>query len=187
MLDWVRAVRNSNEDRLKNAQILVRPHPMALEPWRAFLQENCARAEKQDFSIFPIDLTHPTNDEQRACFYNSIFHADAIVGLNTSAMIEAAILSKPVLTFKGHAAETSQSGNLHFRHLTESGCVRLAGDIGEHVGQLEKVVNGARDDIVEPARKFVARFVRPRGMKAAASDALAETILASGKGMRRAV
>ena len=187
VLDWVRAVRSSGEDGTRNAQIVVRPHPMALDPWRTFLEERSARPAKLGFSIFPADLTHPTNDEQRTLFYNSIFHADAIVGLNTSAMIEAAILSRPVLTFKGHAAETSQTGNLHFRHLTESGCVRLAADLGEHIGQLDSVLNDPDQGVAEQAKTFVSRFVRPLGMETAASDRLADVVMATGKGLKKAL
>ena len=46
-----------------------------------------------------------------------MYHASATVGLNTSAMIEAAIVGRPVHTILVPEFQHSQEGTLHFRYL----------------------------------------------------------------------
>lgn len=175
---WVNAVRNATDPRIRNARIVVRLHPMNRAPWEAKLAEIANQApEERDYTIFPANVLHPTSAEQQAYFLNSVHYADAIVGLNTSAMIEAAIMSKPVLTFKGHGAENSQMKNLHFQHLVRSGCVRLSDDLPNHVKEIGKVL-GETDKVAAACRDFVSRFVRPRGLDKETAKCLAEEIAA---------
>src|SRR3712207_6916201 len=47
-------------------------------------------------------------------FYDSLHHAAAVVGVNTTAMIEAAIVGRPVLTVLDDAFALTQRGTLHF-------------------------------------------------------------------------
>src|SRR5262245_5091273 len=53
-------------------------------------------------SVMPIRDTTPVSEQGRADFFDTLYYSDVVVGLNTSTMIEAAILRKPVLTFTGH-------------------------------------------------------------------------------------
>jgi hypothetical protein len=103
-------------------------------------------------------------------------YADAVVGLNTSAMIEAAVLGRPVFTFLGHGRSSQQAGNLHFRHLAQGGFVSQAGDVHEHVRQLSSHLASGQEASAASAR-FVAEFVRPLGRDVAASAALVDRIL----------
>lgn len=126
--------------------------------------------------VWPTAPKHPTTEEGRAEFYDTLYYADAIVGLNTSAMIEAAILRKPVLTFRGHLAEDTQTGNQHFKYLAGSGLVVDANDLGSHVNQLASVLANPQPQAIR-CDAFVADFVRPLGSTVSASAMLARHLL----------
>jgi hypothetical protein len=126
--------------------------------------------------VWPLDLGHPTTPEGRAAFFETLYHADAVVGLNTSAMIEAAILGKPVLTFLEHDVAASQTGNLHFQYLADGGFLLQARDMAEHLQQLSAALE-TPDANAENCERFVADFVRPLGRGVAASASLVALIL----------
>ena len=102
--------------------------------------------------------------------------SDAVVGLNTSAEIEAAILDRPVLTVKAGSLAPGQEGQLHFRYLLEEegGFVRTAAGLDEHVGQLVEALD--RDPLAPARRRFLETFVRPLGIDRPAGPALADAI-----------
>ena len=102
--------------------------------------------------------------------YDALHHSAAVVGLNTSAQIEAGILGKPVLTLLAPGFEQGQQGTLHFRYLLreQGGFVEIASDLDEHRNHLARAVAGAYD--VDEIRRAVERFIRPAGL-ASAGDA----------------
>jgi hypothetical protein len=182
--DWLAALNASDHPVLRKANVLIRPHPMA-PGWVKMMgatdsaEVTDAAAQAGDWRgavIWPIDPDHPTTGDSRAAFFDTLYHADAVVGLNTSAMIVAAVLSKPVLTFLGHEREESQAGTLHFQHLASGGAVRVAANLSEHTTQLAAVLDGA-PDAAAAAAAFVESFVRPYGRDIAASATLADMIL----------
>ncbi len=161
----------------KKANILVRPHPMALRGWHKLLQGVSSDvAEKWGLKIWPFQTKHPVTDEKRADFFDTLYHADAVVGLNTSAMIEAAILGKPILTILEHDVTESQTGNLHFQYLTKGGFMYQAKDMEEHVCQLSTVIENP-EGVAEACKRFVMDFVRPYGMEVNASEQLTSMII----------
>jgi hypothetical protein len=175
--EWLASLGPSRREM----NVLVRPHPMALDGWRKGIQD---REDVQDASgvatwrgavIWPLTGKHPSDEPTRADFFDTLYHADAVVGLNTSAMLEAAILRKPVLTFLGHQAAVSQTGNLHFAHLARSGFVRQATSLAEHAEQLTAALAHA-GDVRIACEHFVRDFIRPWGSQMSASAALAERI-----------
>ena len=176
--EWLGAMRASDRPVLSMANLLIRPHPMA-PGWDEAVrdaEEPTPASSDGGAIIWPVDPDHPTTGDSRSAFFDTLYHADAVVGLNTSAMIEAAILSRPVLTFLGHERAESQAGNLHFRHLTNSGAVRVAANLDEHLAQLATVLDGV-PEVAAACDRFVESFVRPYGRDVAASATLADMIL----------
>jgi SAM-dependent methyltransferase len=172
---WAQAVRSSPDTLVRGANILIRPHPVAIDLWREQLGAQAEPGARPDYRVFPDQVSYPTNADDRASFFNSLYHAAAIIGLNTSAMIEAAILDKPVLTFKGHDSEDSQVGNLHFKHLAESGCVHVAETMDGLLTALSECLAAPQEK--SGAREaFVHSFVRPQGPDKAPSKILADLI-----------
>jgi hypothetical protein len=107
-----------------------------------------------------------------------------VVGLNTSAEIEAAILDKPVLTVKAGAFAPGQEGQLHFRYLLQEhgGFVHTAASFDQHVDQLGEALAG--DPLAGARRQFLETFVRPLGIDVPAGPALADAIEALGEERR---
>lgn len=182
VIRWIKSVTGSRERHVRKANLLVRPHPMNLSQWNVD-GELLSLAERKDVGrlrgsfVWPIHPKHPTDPETEATFFDALFHADAVVGLNTSVMVEAAILKKPVFTFSGHDAVESQTANKHFRYLAQSGFVRHATGLAEHVGQIEQSFAnpGALDSACQA---FVDDFIRPKGRTKNASKLLARAMLA---------
>jgi hypothetical protein len=96
------------------------------------------------------------------------------VGINTTAMIEAAILRRPVFTVRDPAFDHSQKQTLHFAYL-QGGCVTTAYTLPEHVAQLETFLAGGGPTL-EAADRFVEQFVRPLGITKPATAHLCDAI-----------
>ncbi len=175
LYEWLRALKKSPHPRwkvLKDINVLVRPHPMATTWLKRLKSDAYPGGVYFGARVWPIDCKHPTSGHGAELFFDSLCHADAVVGLNTSAMIEAAILGKPVLTIENHEASSTQCGNLHYRHLAESGFLHRASDFEEHTAQLIEVLeNPSRS--VQAAEHFIQSFVRPFGRDQSASQRLA--------------
>lgn len=163
---WIAALRA--DAQLRDVGVLVRPHPQNFPQW--------ATVELgPQTAIWPRRGADPVDDSARADYFDSIHHAAAVVGVNTSGLIESAIVGRPTLTVLDPAFHTSQTGTLHFEHIAGSeGTVTVAGDLGEHVEQLAAVLGRGGDDMRLAA--FVDRFVRPHGRDVAAAALLADAI-----------
>ena len=165
--DWIRALRAGPDERVRELGVLVRPHPRAGGKWdRVDLSELGA-------VVWPRAGAYTVGERERDDFFDTLAHAEAVVGINTTAMIEAAVVGKSVLTVL--RPEFAQETTLHFRHLLaeNGGFLHVAGSLEEHVGQLAAVL-AADDD--ELRRRFVERFVRPRGIELPATPILADEI-----------
>ena len=161
---WVAAVRASRDPALRDMQILVRPHPQRLEEWEAGAPPGAV-----------LWGSNPNNAAGRDDYFDSLYHCAAVVGLNTSALVEAAIVDRPVFTVLLPEFRDNQGGTFHFHHLlTEGeGFLNVAPSLEAHVAQLEALAGGAA---MRPNRPFVERFVRPHGVGVAATPVFAETL-----------
>jgi hypothetical protein len=168
---WIDAVRGAADERLGDAAILVRPHPANAEQW-----------EGSDLSMRPGVAIWPHHSTMNADqgLYDSLHHANAVVGLNTSAMIEAGILGKPVFTITAADFAGGQQQTLHFHYLLakNGGLVEVAGGFVEHVDQLSGELRnpGSRR---EQSLRFVESFVRPQGLDRPAAPLMVEAIEAA--------
>jgi hypothetical protein len=179
---WIAAVRSSADEWIRGLGILVRPHPYNCHAW-----EQADLSEFDGVAVYPRRGYNPVDEANRADFFDSLYHSAAIVGINTSAMIEAAIVGRPVFSIAAAEFAGTQEGTLHFHHLLpeNGGCVRIAGSIDEHVRQLG---DRLRDPAAAHAetQRFVASFIRPRGMEHAATPFVADAIEATAGLGRRA-
>jgi hypothetical protein len=101
-------------------------------------------------------------------------HSAAVVGINTTSMIEAAILGKSVLTVI--VPEFAQLTTVHFQYLLaeNGGFLHVAESLDQHVDQLGGALG---EDALgaERRRRFIESFVRPAGLeRPAASVTVAE-------------
>lgn len=169
---WVGELRRSAGAALRDAAILVRPYPRRGSQWE--------RADLSDLGVvtaWPRDGEYPANEDSRTRFYDSLHHAAAVMGLNTSAQIEAAIIGRPVFTVRDPLLCPSDESTPHFKHLTDSngGLVYAADSLSDHVKQLEQVLRRPEES-TQRCRDFVVSFLRPHGLERPATPVLVDAI-----------
>ena len=169
---WANAVRGAGGP-LARAQLLVRPHPQNPQPWEEH------DLDALGVTLWPAPGAVPLGAASRADYFDSIHHASAVVGINTSAFVESAIQRKPVFTVLEPEYAASQEGTLHFHHLaggpTGGRAVTTARSLDEHVAQLAAALEpGGFDPAAVEA--FLRTFVRPHGLEEPCVPRLVEAI-----------
>jgi hypothetical protein len=164
---WIERVRGSADPALASAAILIRPHPARLEEWER------------------IDLTRwsgvarrgglPIDEETREDYFEALYYAAAVAGLNTSAFIEAAIVDRPVHALLLPEFHENQEGTIHFHYLLPSngGPLIVARSLDEHVEQLARSLHGRAPSL---NAAFVGTFVRPAVRERAAADVFVDAV-----------
>jgi hypothetical protein len=168
---WRVALLNAPNAAVRSAGVLVRPHPANARQWRAL------DPDLRDTALWPPIGTDPNAPDFRRDYFDSLYHCAAVVGVNTSAQLEAAIVGRPVFTIRAPEFAHAQAGTLHFQHLVgpDSGFVRTAESLDEHVQQLAAALNG-HADVADVNARFVRSFIRPFGIDVPAVPAFARTV-----------
>jgi hypothetical protein len=176
---WVEALRQSPDAAVRSCGILIRPHPAHQEQWDAVDVSDLANV-----AVWSHKLTMQADQG----LYDSLHHCAAVVGLNTSAMIEAAIVGRAVLTVAAPEFAGGQQGTLHFWYLLaeNGGVVSMASDFSEHERQLAAALAGD-PAVAERSRSFVRAFVRPHGLEKPAAPIMVDEIERTGAIRKRPV
>jgi hypothetical protein len=158
---WVEALRASDHPAVRDLAVLIRPHPYNMGEWG-----NVDLTGMGDVAVWPRAGANPVNEDDRADYFDSLYHSAAVVGINTSAMIEAAIVGRTVHTVRSSEFADTQGGTLHFRYLLpeNGGFVRAATNLEAHVDQLADTLDRP-EAMREQIESFVSSFVRPRGLE----------------------
>jgi hypothetical protein len=155
--DWLRVVRASHGSAA-DANVIVRPHPAHWEQWNGVDLSEFGNAV-----VWPRGGAVPVDNERKRDYFDSLYHGDVVVGVNTSGFIEAGIVGRRTLAIRsGHFDET-QEGTLHFRYLTEGALLTISSGFDEHLKELEDALRN-REKTKAEIRKFIADFVRPEGL-----------------------
>jgi hypothetical protein len=166
---WIEGLR-ARTDALSQAGILVRPHPQNAHPWAAV-----DFGDLPNVAIYPRAGANPVTGDTRNEFFDSMFHSAAVVGINSSAQIEAGIAGRPVFTVLAEEFAGTQDGTLHFRHLVDGGLLNVASDLDAHYDQLARCLEDPAAFAARTA-EFIASFVRPHGVDRPAAPFVAEAI-----------
>ena len=168
LLRWIEALRASTDEALQELAIVIRPHPMATWSPEEF-------DDWPDVVVWPSRPGRTVSAERQTVFFDTVFHSAAVVGINTTAMIEAAIIGKSVLTIL--EPSFAQESTLHFHDLLEEngGFLHVAPSLSEHACQLGAVLRQDALD-VEHRERFVDHFVRPPEKGRSATHTLADEI-----------
>ncbi|MBM3820744.1 MAG: FkbM family methyltransferase [Acidimicrobiia bacterium] len=169
---WLRALRGSGSEALRSCNVVVRPHPdipilpddarLTRHRWPAAPELTAKTARLFDD---PAAVVLQTDFGVPQGLYESITHSTAVVGLNTTAELEAAIIGRPVFTVVADdPVVDGQSTTLHFHYLTKEhgGIVSPAATFDEHLAQLDAALTQPADPA--PVRAFVESFLRPHGI-----------------------
>jgi hypothetical protein len=166
---WIEAVRR--EPALAGVGILVRPHPYNATHWATV-----DFPELANVAVYPRSA-NPVNEADRQDYFDSLYHSEAVVGVNTTAMIEAAIVGRTVHSVLAEEFKDTQQGTLHFRYLLaeNGGFLRIAGSLEEHARQLAETL-AAPEIGREACARFVGSFIRPAGRDVAATPILVDAL-----------
>lgn len=164
--NWIGRLRGSGLSRLRDVPIVVRPHPSRRAEWDA--------VDLSGFSDVVLWGGPPVDAHARADYFDSLYHSAAVVGLNTSAFIEAGIVGRPVLTILLPEWYENQLGTVHFRYLFEAGggLLTSATTYEAHCSQLDEALAHPSTQM----RPFVRAFVRPHGLDVPATPIFVEQV-----------
>jgi hypothetical protein len=169
--EWLRALRASPDPAVREAGVLIRPHPRNLTAWR----DASDIADVPGVALQPLEQTSLLNTDD---LFEFLHHSHAVVGLVTSAMIEAALAGRPVHSVKTTLAGAGQQGTVHFDYLTSvgGGLLHMADTLDEHVARLAPHLKRPLGEQDARSAAFVAAFVDPPTPGASASDGLADAV-----------
>jgi hypothetical protein len=162
--------------KLKDLLLLVRPHPQNLSHWENY------QAKNANTIIWPKNLQILESSVMAQDFYHSIYYSKGVVGINTSAFIEAAIVDRPCIAVATDRFQYTQMGIPHFHHLIDADFLEVPSNLEETTNTVARIIDG-RDIKVEKRLTFVQDFLRPHGLEKPASEVLFNAIknVASGK------
>jgi len=116
--DLVAALRA--DARLGDVQVLVRPHP-ANDSMIADLRDQPG--------VACLDSQVPFSDEALATLMNVLAHAFAVVGINTSGLVDAIVLDRPCFSIATDRYRDTHLEAAHFRHMTDARAIHVAPDM----------------------------------------------------------
>ncbi len=166
---WIESLRAL--PALSHVGVLIRPHPYNAEHWRDIDLTALPGVE-----VYPRSA-NPVNEADRQDYFDSLFHSEAVVGVNTTAMIEAAIVGRTVHAVLADEFQDTQGGTLHFQYLLaeNGGFLRVGKSLSEHATQLAETLANPAVGRGACAR-FVGTFIRPHGIDVQATPVLADVL-----------
>ena len=155
------AFLNSKDEKLKKTQIIFRPHPGNVRPYRDFNLEGVL--------VLPRGGALPEAKEDFKLFYNSIIHSVAVVEINTSGIIDTIVAGKPAIAMMMPKYASSREGTLHFRQLLEAGALEEAKTPEDCVEIIGKLLLG-QDNKKQNREAFIKKYIRPLGLGVPAGE-----------------
>jgi hypothetical protein len=174
---WARQLRESGHPVLRDCGILVRPHFKRGDEWQSVSFDGL-----DNIVCWPPAGAVPDDARSKTDYFDSLYHASAVVGLNTSALIEAGILGRPVHTVLLPEFRNNQEGTVHFKYLLEGpdALLRATRSLEAHAGDLAATLSG-RDSDPDRSARFVRAFVRPGTPDVAATTRFVDVLERMGR------
>ena len=155
---WVQSLRESAHPELREVGVLIRPHPARMDEWAAI--------DLSPYAHVTLYGSNPVDAASKDDYFESLFYSSAVVGLNTSAFLEGAVVGRPVHTVLLPEFQENQEGVLHFHYLlTVGGGVLQTGRTFE--AHHDRLLESLRHPAAAPGAGFVREFIRPAGLDVA--------------------
>jgi hypothetical protein len=169
-LRWASQLRRSTDPRVRDVTILLRPHPSRTAEW--------ADGHWRSVGNVVMFGGPPVDDRGREDYFDSLHYSAAVVGITTSAFLEAAVVGRPVMSFYADDLVAEHEASLHFQHLVdaEHGLLTMADSLEEHERQLANVLAGPPADLLLRQQRFVHAFVRPQGVDVPATNVVVDAL-----------
>lgn len=163
---WIESLRA--DPALREVGILVRPHPERLREWHGVSLDGLEQVA--------FHGSNPIDADAKRDYFDALYFSSAVVGIVTSAFLEAAIVGRPVLTVLVPEYRSHQEEMTHFQYLlsVDGGILQTAPDLDVHVPQLRRAV--AQQGRDERNRRFLTTFIRPAGLETPATPAFVTAI-----------
>jgi hypothetical protein len=155
---WLAAIRAHSDPAVRSINVVIRPHPAHGMQWFGV-----SLSEYENAIIWPPTGAAPLDEERKRDYFDNLFHAACVVGINTSGFLEASIIGRRTLTVRPAEFPQSQEGTLHFRYLVSAGIVAMTEELSAHLAQLAALLRGHNESDPQ-VRRFVEEFLRPHGM-----------------------
>lgn len=162
-----RALDQSDNEKMRRAQIIIRPHPMNYKMYQ--------KSQLLNTVVIPAQGALPDTPESLQLFYDTIYHSFCVTGVYSSGMICAIIVDKPVVVMKLEEYNITQAQVTHVKNLLQSGAVAIAHNIDEFLVEAGKILLG-RDEHITDRPEFIKKFIRPRGLGKSAGEICADEI-----------
>lgn len=167
--EWLEWLRSSADPVVATASVLIRPYPSRINVWQ--------QIDLRAYGPVAVWGGNPVDERSRTGYFDSLHHSAAVVGLNTSAFLEAGIVGREVLAVLVPRFHDNQEGTEHFRYLLKigGGLLRVGRDRESHVQQLGEALR--RPSVGEhPHRVFLESFIRPRGLDQPATPEMVRAV-----------
>ena len=164
---WVQAVRASADEAVRRCNIVIRPHPQRHDEYGA---------RQNDWG--PSVALDRSDDPQR--LFDCLTHAAIAVGINTGAMIEAALVGTPVYSLLVPECAGGQQDTVHFHWVLRSlgGFVELSHTLQGHL----KMLGSALENSAVGERAGAESFVWAPGQAGRATTLTVNAIENAGGG-----
>ena len=151
---WVQSLRDSAEPALRNAAILIRPHPARMDEWQ--------HVDLSGFEHVSLYGSNPVDDASKDDYFESLFYSAAVVGLEHER-IPGGRDRRPAGAHGAAAGVPGEPGRRAALPLSAAAsaaaCCRPGRTFEEHHAQLAASIERPAS---EPGAGFVRAFVRPR-------------------------
>jgi hypothetical protein len=143
------------QNSLPEYTVCVRPHPENSQIYKQL-------ASHKEIFVYTQKNSFPSTSKGQSEFGAMIKGAKAVVGINTTALIDSVVFNKPTFTIVLPKFESTQKLALHFGDLVDSKAVYVTHSASECA---EKIKNLQPQDSLQTQRElFVKNFVRPKGL-----------------------
>lgn len=150
--------------RDKKLNLVVRPHPSS--SWPALLHKK----DIENLKLSENKTTVPFNSQKFEDFNRKIRGAICVVGVNTTAMLDAISAGVPVVALLRKELSETQSKTLHFRHLIDGDGIDCVSSLDEFRQYLDGFESGKIVMSGEKSHNFRAQHLQSPGPYSSAGE-----------------
>ena len=171
VLALVQALREAEDPALRRLQVVFKPHPGGSQRNVRALP----RLDEAGVRVWARERGRPDTADAVGQFRDVLHHAAAVIGVNTTGMLDAVLCNRPCLALAVTRYRSTQSDTTHFRRMHESQALLVARSVSQAVHILGRTLAGD-DPTAVPRQRFAETYARPRGVGARAGEAAAIAI-----------
>lgn len=169
----LQAIRRAEDPALDGLQIVFKPHPANLRPLPPL--------DEARIAIYQRQRGRPDTADAIAEFRDILHHAVAVIGVNTTGMLDAVLCDRPCIALAAKRYRQTQAYTPHFQRMQESKALLTAGSVRVAVEMLSRIMAGDQRS-ASARRRFAATYARPRGLGSEAGLAAAIAIELAAQG-----